>query len=221
MSINILRMTEALHEYILKVSLRDTPAQKACRDTALTLGRAANMQTAPEQSQFLALLVKMLNAKKVLELGTFLGYTTLCLAQALPEDGRVITCDTNQESIDKAHSFWQNAGVTDKIDVRIGSALNTIENDLLKNHAGTFDLIYIDADKKNYTNYYEHALTLLRVGGVVATDNVLWDGAVIDETVQDKNTNAIREFNNHLTEDERVDISLVPFADGVTLARKR
>jgi caffeoyl-CoA O-methyltransferase len=180
----------------------------------------AGMQTAPEQGQFLHLLAKMVNAKKTLEVGVFLGYSSAWVAMALPPGGKVVACDISEEFTRRARQTWQDAGVEDRIDLRIGPALDTLDRMIASGESGTFDFAFIDADKTNYANYYERALRLVRQGGVIAVDNVLWDGAVIDESDHSADTEAIRAFNRKLLEDTRVAMSLVTLGDGLTVACK-
>jgi caffeoyl-CoA O-methyltransferase len=179
------------------------------------------MQIAPDQGQFMALLIRLIGAKKALEVGVFTGYSSLCIALALPPDGKLIACDISEEYTSIAKRYWQKAGVTDRIDLRIAPALETLDQLLVAGQANTFDFAFIDADKENYTNYYERALQLVRPGGLIAVDNVLWGGAVADPSVQDESTQAIRAFNQKLHRDERVSLSLVTIADGLTLAMKQ
>ncbi|MFW6057283.1 MAG: O-methyltransferase, partial [Persicimonas sp.] len=179
------------------------------------------MQTAPEQGQLLQLLVKLTGARRAVEVGTFTGYSAMCIAAALPDDGELIACDVNEEWVGIGRPYWEQAGVADKIEVRIQPALDTLDALLVAGEAAAFDFAYIDADKTNYQGYFERCLELLRAGGLVAVDNTLWSGKVADESVTDDDTVALREFNAQLAADERVDISLVTIGDGLTLARKR
>lgn len=179
------------------------------------------MQIAPDQGQFMALLIQLIGAKKALEVGVFTGYSSLCIALALPSDGKLIACDISEEYTSIAKRYWKKACVTDRIDLRIAPALETLDQLLADGQANTFDFAFIDADKENYSNYYERALQLVRPGGLIAVDNVLWGGAVADPSVQDESTQAIRAFNQKLQWDERVSLSLVTIADGLTLAMKR
>ena len=212
-------ITEDLYNYILSVTSRESDIQRRLREeTARDF--MAMMQIPPDQGQFMALLVELINAKKVLEIGVFTGYSALAIALALPPTGKLIACDINEEWTNVAKRYWQEARVADKIDLRIAPALDTLDNLITAGQQGTFDFIFIDADKVNYSNYYERALTLCRPGGLIAIDNVLWFGSVIDEGKQDKDTVAIRDFNRKLHHDERVSLSLVPTGDGMTLARK-
>jgi predicted O-methyltransferase YrrM len=169
----------------------------------------------------MALLVQLIGAKKTLEIGVFTGYSALCVALALPPDGKIVACDVSEEYTSVGRRYWQAAGVTDKIDLRLAPALETLDRLLAEEQAGTFDFAFIDADKENYDGYYERSLQLIRPGGLIAIDNVLWGGRVADSQVRDKSTQAIRNFNQKLHEDERVTLSLVPIADGLTLALKR
>jgi caffeoyl-CoA O-methyltransferase len=179
------------------------------------------MQIAPDQGQFMAFLIRLIGAKKALEVGVFTGYSSLCVALALPPEGKLIACDISEEYTAIARRYWQKAGVTDKIDLRIAPALETLDQLVTAGQTNSFDFAFIDADKENYLNYYERALQLVRPGGLIAVDNVLWGGAVADPAVQDESTQAIRAFNQTLHRDERVDLSLVAIADGLTLAMKR
>ncbi|SVA94580.1 uncharacterized protein METZ01_LOCUS147434 [marine metagenome] len=179
------------------------------------------MQISPEQGQFMQFLVSMIGASNTIEVGVYTGYSALCVALGLPEDGHMIACDINEEWTQVALEYWKKAGVADKIDLRIGPALDTLTE--LEKNVGKdqFDFAFIDADKVNYDIYYEKCLGLVRPGGVVAIDNVLWSGTVADVSVMDENTKAIRSLNAKLHKDERIDISMVPIGDGLTLARKR
>jgi predicted O-methyltransferase YrrM len=178
------------------------------------------MQISPEQGQFMALLVKLIGAKKTLEIGVFTGYSSLVVALALPADGKIVACDVSEEYTNIARRYWQQAGVEDKIDLHIAPALETLDHLLAAGEAGTFDFAFIDADKGNYENYYERSLQLIRPGGLIAIDNVLWSGKVADTEIQDNQTNKIRAVNRKLHQDSRITLSLVPIADGLTLAMK-
>ncbi|PMB03630.1 SAM-dependent methyltransferase [Fischerella thermalis CCMEE 5273] len=180
----------------------------------------ATMQIAPDQGQFLALLVKLIAAKKTLDIGVFTGYSSLVVALALPADGKVIACDIDEEYTAIARRYWQKAGVADKINLHLAPALETLEKLIAVGEAETFDFAFIDADKSNYDNYYELALQLVRPGGLIAIDNVLWSGRVADPQVQDNRTNKIRAFNQKLYQDQRVTLSMLAIADGLTLAMK-
>jgi predicted O-methyltransferase YrrM len=218
MSNRTLCVTEKLYEYMLSVSLREPEVLQQLRaETALE--ENANMQISPEQGQFMALLVKMLGAKRTLDIGVYTGYSSLCIALALPEDGRVIACDINRKWTDIAKRYWRQAGVEGRIDLRIAPAKQILAA-LMEEGAESFDFAFIDADKVNYDIYYEYCLKLVRRGGLIVIDNVLWKGAVADDSVNDAETVAIRALNKKIHSDSRVEISLVPIADGVALARK-
>ncbi|NEQ04711.1 MAG: SAM-dependent methyltransferase [Moorea sp. SIO4E2] len=208
-----------LYDYLKCVSVREPEVLTQLRlETAQH--SMARMQIAPEQGQFMALLVQLMGAKKTLEVGVFTGYSALAVALALPPEGLVVACDISEEYTAIARRYWQQAGVADKIDLRIAPALDTLDRLLKEGQAGTFDFAFIDADKRNYENYYEQALKLVRNGGLIAVDNVLWSGRVADPEVVDNITKVIRAFNQKLYQDQRVNLSLVPIADGLTLALK-
>ncbi len=207
-----------LYDYFKKVSLREPEILTRLRaETARMSG--AGMQIAPEQGQFMALLVELIQAKRYIEIGTFTGYSSLAVALALPPDGRVVACDISADYTAVARRFWADAGVADKIDLRIGPAADTLAQ-LVENAAGTFDLAFIDANKEQYDTYYEHCLTLVRPKGVILVDNVIWGGAVADDAYQDAETRAIRAFNEKAHADERVTLSMLPIGDGLTMALK-
>ena len=220
MSRQSINLTDNLYDYLLSVSLREVPILQRLREetTSHPLGE---MQIAPEQGQFLALLVELIGARNILEIGVFTGYSSLSMALALPRDGRLVACDNDDESTQIARAYWIEAGVADKVDFHLGAALDTLNRLLDGGHAQTFDMVFIDADKENYTNYYEKCLLLLRQGGLILIDNVLWSGRPADAAEQDSATSAIREFNQRLHVDDRVSLSMLPLADGVTLAVKR
>lgn len=211
---------ESLQHYIFEHSVRDQEILAALREETAR-EPMARMQIAPDQGQFMALLVQAIGAKRCLEIGVFTGYSALAVALALPEDGRIICCDTSEEWTAVARRYWQRAGVAHKIDLHLAPALETLDKLLAAGEAGGYDFAFIDADKENYGNYYERCLKLLRRGGLIAVDNTLWSGAVADPTDQEPSTQALRAFNDALHHDERVAISLVPIADGLTLALKR
>ena len=220
MSTKTITLTESLHHYLLSVSLREPPILARLREETAQ-HPLANMQIAPEQGQFMALLVRLMEAKKCLELGVFTGYSALSVALALPPDGKLIACDVNEEWTSMARRYWQEVGVAHKIALRIAPALETLDKLLANGEAGSFDFAFIDADKENYTNYYERSLALVRHGGLIVIDNVLWSGRVADPNEQDMDTVAIRRFNTKLHFDERIALSMLPLADGLTLAYKR
>lgn len=220
MSTESITLTPSLYDYLLQVSLREPPVLKKLRDVTRTM-TGARMQISPEQGQFMGLLMELIGAKKTLDIGTFTGYSALAVALALPADGMVVCCDLSEQSTNVAKQFWSEAGVLEKIDLHIGPALTTLQELLDQGAANTFDFSFIDADKNNYDGYYELSLTLLRPGGLIAIDNVLWGGAVADPLNQDKDTRSIRALNEKIFRDERVSISMLPIGDGLTLARKR
>lgn len=220
MSANTLNLTPVVYEYYQKMSLRDTPLLQELRAQThkMSMGQ---MQISPEQGQFMALLIELMGAKKTLDIGVFTGYSALSVALALPDDGKVIACDINVEWTKIAKRFWEKAGVAHKIDLRLAPALDTLQSLIKDNEAGTFDFAFIDADKANYLNYYEKTLVLMRTGGLIAIDNVLWSGDVADPMINDPNTCMIRKVNETLLLDNRITISMLPIGDGLTLARKR
>jgi caffeoyl-CoA O-methyltransferase len=208
-----------LSAYIRSVSLREPDLLRRLREE--TASRAdAGLQLSPEQGQFLGLLVRLMGARRALEVGVFTGLSSLHVALAMPPEGRLIACDVNAESAAIAQRYWREAGVADKIELRLAPAIDTLDA-LLAESAGSFDFAFVDADKENYGRYYERVLKLLRPGGLAAFDNVLWHGSVIDSAAQDKDARAIREFNAKLHVDDRVWLSLVAIGDGLTLALKR
>ncbi len=209
-----------LYPYIFDHSVRENDILRELREETAK-DEMARMQIAPEQGQLMALLMKLIGAKRIVEVGTFTGYSSLVMAEALDEDARIFCCDLSEAWTRMAQRYWEKAGLSHKMDLRLAPASDTL-NALLKEFgSGTFDAAFIDADKENYDTYYEQCLELLRPGGLIMIDNVLWGGRVIDSQVQDEDTRAIRALNAKLKEDNRVDLSLVPIADGLTLARKR
>jgi predicted O-methyltransferase YrrM len=220
MSKTTLPIGPRLYEYLLSVSLRDTPVQQALR-AETDLLEFGVMQISPDQGQFMALLVRLVNARWIIELGTFTGYSTLVMADALPPDGRIVACDIDKEWTEIARRYWQQAGVDDRIDLRLAPAGKTLRALLDAGEQEQYDLAFIDADKASMLNYYELCLDLIRPGGLIMIDNVLWGGSVADPNYQSPDVNAIRRFNEYVFQDERVDVSLVPIGDGLTLARKR
>ena len=219
MSTKTLGLEENIREYLLSVSMREPQILNLLRQET-SLHPRGIMQISPEQGQFMALLVKLMGAKKTLEVGVFTGYSTLVVALALPADGKIIACDTNEEYTSIACRYWHRAGVSDKIDLHIGPAVETLDKLLAAGEAETFDFAFIDADKSNYDNYYERALQLVRPGGLITVDNVLWSGKVADPTIEDNRTNKIRALNQKLHLDDRVTLSMLPIGDGLTLALK-
>ena len=215
-----LQLDENLYDYLLTVSSRETPILKQLRDETDKLAEAG-MQISPDQGQFMAMLLQLIGATHVIEIGTFTGYSALVMATALPDDGKIVCCDKSEEWTSMARRYWKEAGVDNKIDLHLGDALDTLDSLIEAGNENAFDFAFIDADKVNYQNYFERCLALLRRGGLIAVDNVLWGGSVINPEKQDDDTLAIRAFNNQLKDDSRVDISLVPIGDGLTLARKK
>lgn len=211
---------KSLYGYLLQHSLRDDPLLQALREETAR-DPMARMQIAPEQGQFMALLVQLIGARRIIEIGTFTGYSSLCMARALPDDGYLLCCDIDDTWTSIARRYWQQAGVSHKIDLQLAPASETLLAQLDRQQQGTFDLAFIDADKENYDTYYEHCLQLIRPNGLILFDNMLWSGRVADPAVQDADTQALRAMNRKLHQDQRVDISLLPMADGITLARKR
>jgi predicted O-methyltransferase YrrM len=209
-----------LYDYLLSVSVREPEILTQLRQETAQ-HPMSEMQIAPEQGQFMTLLVQLIGAKKTLDIGVFTGYSSLVVALALPPEGRIVACDTSEEYTAIARRYWQQAGVADKIELHIAPAIETLDRLLAEGEANTFDFAFIDADKSNYDNYYERSLQLVRPGGLIAIDNVLWSGRVADPQNQDNRTSRIRAFNQKLHQDPRVTISLVPIADGLTLALKR
>lgn len=206
-----------LSHYIETVSVRESAIFHELRETTAQLENS-NMQIAPEQGQFMQLLIKMMGAKRAIEIGTFTGYSALSIATALPADGELICCDINEEWTSIGKPYWEKANVADKITLILDDAIATMDR-LISENIEPLDFAFIDADKTNYLRYYEQAKQLLRPGGLIAIDNVLWSGNVADESIQDEDTVAIRDFNQQVYSDKTVDISLVPIADGLTLAR--
>jgi len=220
MSARTLQITPALYEYLMKVGVRESASAAALRVETAKLPMAM-MQISPEQAAFMQLIVRLLGVRRALEVGTFTGYSALAVAEAMPADGKLIACDVSHEwtSIGKPH--WASAGVVHKIDLRIAPAVATLDKLIADGQSNTFDFAFIDADKSNYDNYYERALKLVRVGGLIGIDNTLWNGAVVDASRQDDDTKAIRALNTKVHADTRVDVVLLPIGDGLTLARRR
>ncbi|MFI4919467.1 MAG: class I SAM-dependent methyltransferase [Legionellales bacterium] len=214
-----LTLTPELYEYMLDKSLREHPVLKELREATSTMD-LANMQVAPEQAQFMQFMLRLTHAKKVLELGTFTGYSALAMALALPDDGQLITCDVSKEWTDKAHPFWHKAKQEHKIKLQLGPALDTLHALIEDGWTEQFDFIFIDADKTNYVNYYELALKLLAPRGIIAIDNIFWDGKVINANETTGQTREIRKLNELIKNDTRVFISLLPIADGLFLVQK-
>ena len=219
MSNRTLAISESIYQYLCDHSLREDPILKELRDHTYDMEERA-MQIAPEQGQFMQMLIKLIGAKNTIEVGVFTGYSSLAIALALPEDGRIVACDVNPQYTSVAEKFWVSAGVREKIDLRIGPAKDTLSELINDGLTGTFDFAFIDADKVNYDHYYELCLELIRPGGLITVDNVLWGGATADDSINDTDTTSIRALNDKLHRDERIDLSLVPIGDGLTLAMK-
>lgn len=220
MSNATLGLPEELHAYLLDVGVREPELLRQLRDETAAMPEH-DMQIAPEQGALMALLVELTGARRCLEVGTFTGYSSLSVALALPADGRLVCIDLSREWTDVARRYWAKAGVADKIELRLGSALDTLDAMVAEGLAGTFDFAFLDADKDNYPAYADRILTLLRRGGLMAIDNVFWGGEVAQPEVDNVSVRGIRELNRILASDERVSLSMVPIADGLTLARKR
>ena len=219
MSDRTINLDARLYRYLVEHSVREHPVLAELR--AATAGmRHAGMQISPEQGQFMALLARLAGARRAIEVGVFTGYSALSVALALPADGRIVACDVSEEWTAVARKFWEKAGVAAKIDLRLAPALDTLDKLLAEGGAGAYDFAFIDADKGNYLGYYERCLELMRRGGLIVVDNTLWSGRVADAANVEEDTHAIREFNAALHRDRRVELSLLPLGDGVTLALK-
>jgi caffeoyl-CoA O-methyltransferase len=215
-----IRLTDTIEDYMRAVSLREPDILRRLREETAKLP-GAGMQIGPEQGQFMALLVELMGARSCLEIGTFTGYSALAVALALPADGRLVACDVNRDWTDIGRRYWAEAGVAGIIDLRLGPALATLDRMLAAGAAGSIDFAFIDADKPNYAGYYERVLTLLRPGGLMAVDNVLWSGDVAKPEAADEDTLALKALNLKVHADPRVSMTMLPIGDGVTLARKR
>jgi len=215
-----LNLTEPLHAYVLQHSLREPEAARRLREKTDAMKMSA-MASPPEQSQFVALMAQLIGARRCLEVGVFTGYTSLWLASSLPEDGQLICCDIDPQWPAVGAPFWQEAGVEKRIELRIGPALQTLATLEQTGFRNLFDLAFIDADKENYSQYYEHCLRLVRPGGLVLIDNVLWGGSVINPQNQSRDATAVRKLNEDMLYDERVAISMLPIGDGLTLAMRK
>jgi predicted O-methyltransferase YrrM len=213
------QLDDTLYAYLQAHAVREHPAQTALRE-ATKVHPHAGMQIAPEQGQFMALLVRLIGARRTIEVGVFTGYSALTVALALPEDGRLLACDVSDAYTRVGRPYWEAAGVAHKIDLQLAPATRTLDARLAEGGAGQYDFAFIDADKTGYDGYYERCLKLLRAGGLIAIDNVLWGGSVA-RPAKDADTAALQALNDKLLQDERVDIALVPIGDGLTLARKR
>jgi len=219
MSNRSIGLDPALQGYLLSVSLREDPLLAELREETARLPQH-NMQIAPEQGQFMALLARLIGARRYIEVGTFTGYSALAMAQAMPQDGRIVACDVSKEWTDMALRYWQRAGVADRILLELRPAIETLDELLVSGCEDSFDMAFIDADKTAYIDYFERCVDLVRPGGLVMIDNTLWDGKVLDGDIADEDTEAIRAFNEYVRDREEVDLSLLPIGDGLTLVRK-
>ncbi|MFO8232233.1 MAG: class I SAM-dependent methyltransferase [Longimonas sp.] len=223
MSNQSIGLSDRVHDYLLDVSLRETEVQRRLRAETMQHPKH-DMQIAPEQGQFMQLLARLVDAKRALEIGVFTGYSALSVAYTLPDDGTLVACDINRDYTEVAEHYWNEAGVANRIDLRIAPAIDTLQALREDGAEGTFDFVFIDADKISYPDYYEHSLALVRRGGLILLDNMLRDGRVADpdlDDLDDASVQAIHDLNEQLHTDERIDLSLLPVADGLTLARKR
>jgi O-methyltransferase len=216
-----LELDDRLYDYLVAQGTRETALQHRLREETHATVRAAGMQIGPEQGQLMGLLVRLLGARQALEIGTFTGYSALAVALALPADGRLLCCDVSAEWTAIARRHWDEAGVAGKIELRLAPALETLEALHRDGRDGSFDFAFIDADKSNYDSYYEHALRLVRRGGLILVDNVLWSGRVLDPKDRSADTEALRALNAKLKDDSRIDLAMLPIGDGVTMARIR
>jgi len=220
MSKGIIKISDELYKYILSVSLRERDILRRLREETEHYPHSF-MQISPDQGQFMSLLIHLIGATKTIDIGVYTGYSSLCVALAIPDNGKLIACDVNEEWTSVAKRYWAEAGVSHKVDLRLAPAIETLDSLLAENLAGSFDFIFIDADKENYDDYYEKSLELLRTGGLIAVDNVLWSGRVLESGQYDPDTSAIKAFNAKLLNDDRIFLSMVPIAAGLTLALKR
>lgn len=220
MSTRTIQVTDAVHGYLLRETLREPELLARLRDETAKMPNS-NMQISPEQGQFMRLLVELGGVERALEIGVFTGYSSLSVALALPEGGSIVACDVSEEYTSVARRYWKEAGVAERIELRLGPAAETLARLVEEGAGGSFDFSFIDADKSSYDVYYERSLELLRPGGLIAIDNALWGGRVADESDQEANTRAIRALNSKIAADERVSMSMVPIGDGLLLARKR
>ncbi|NWF37444.1 class I SAM-dependent methyltransferase [Mariprofundus sp. KV] len=215
-----IHMDEQLYSYLLEMGLREPEVLQRLRE-ATEAEEMSVMRSAPEQGQLMAMLIRLTGARRVIEVGTYTGYATLWMALSLPDDGKIITCDISERWSAVARDFWKQAGVQERVSLHLRPALQTLDELLECNEAECFDFAFIDADKESYQQYFERCLQLIRPGGLIVIDNVLWGGSVIDETKLDSATEAIRAFNHKLKGDPRIDLVMLPVADGMTLALKR
>ncbi|WHZ18994.1 MAG: O-methyltransferase [Rhodanobacteraceae bacterium] len=219
MSRRTILLDDTVYDYLLAHSLREHPEQTALREATRTHPHGG-MQISPEQGQFMSLLVKLIGARRTIEIGTFTGYSALTVALALPADGKLLACDISDEYTSIGKPYWQRAGVADRIELVIAPAIQTLDARIVAGEAGRYDFAFIDADKTGYDAYYERCLQLVRTGGLIAFDNTLWNGDVA-RPAQDDDTRALQALNDKLHRDQRIDMALLPIGDGLTLARKR
>lgn len=220
MSMGTLTLTPALRDYLVAVGVREDPLLAALREETAALPEA-NMQISPEQGALMGLLARLVGARAILELGTFTGYSSIVLARGLQDGGRITCCDRSEAWTSIARRYWEQAGLVDKIELRLGPALDTLDRLIAEGRTGAYDLAFVDADKENLAEYHERVLVLLRSGGAVMYDNVLWGGAVLDPSDTRASTEAIRAFNAKVAVDPRVDLAMIPIGDGLTICRKR
>ncbi len=220
MSIRTLPLDDRLYDYLLAHSLREPEALAKLR-AATASHPQVNMQIAPEQGQFMQMLVRLLGVRRAIEVGVFTGYSSLAVALAMPADGRLLACDVSEEYTAIARRHWQAAGVADRIELVLAPAEQTLDARLAAGESGLYDFAFIDADKTSYLAYYERLMKLVRPGGLIVVDNTLWGGEVANPGNRDEDTVALREFNDVLLADPRIDLSLLPLGDGLTLARRR
>lgn len=221
MSPRTIDMSDGLYSYLLEFGVRESPEARQLRAQTQAMQGPSGMQISPEQGQFMGFLARLTGAKWAIEVGTFTGYSALSVVQGMGSDGRLIACDVSPEWTSMAKQAWENAGIASQIDLRLAPAVETLDGLLKEGRNDSFDIAFIDADKENYPIYYDRLMQLVRPGGLILADNVLWDGAVADPENQSASTKAIRAFNAQVHRDERVDMSLVPIGDGLTLIRRR
>lgn len=221
MSNRTLSLDDRLYQYLLDVSVDESDLLRELREETAASVEFSVMQISPEQGQFMSLLLRLMGARRAIELGTYTGYSSICIASALPADGELICCDITEQWTDVARRYWQRAGLDSIISLQLRPALDTLQDLLEQGRDGEFDFVFIDADKQNYLAYYEHALRLVRPGGLIAIDNTLWSGAVADPADQEPGTRAIRRMNEMLKEDIRVHRCMLPLGDGLGLAMKK
>ena len=210
----------AIDAYIESLIPSETPLQSRLRELTQAMPEA-RMQIGPAQGQFMAMLAKLVNVKRYLEIGVFTGYSSLVMAAAMPEDGRVVACDVSEEYTSIAREYWKEAGVEHKIDLRLAPALETLDGLIAGGQGGSFDIAFIDADKENIPAYFERCLRLVRKNGLIMIDNVLWSGRILEENPESNDTRVLKEFNQRVFDDGRVEALMLPIADGLTMARVR